>query len=52
VVVIDKSFDFGNQLVRNVAPKNAIDKTNGSLDMAMNYIKHAELFIGLGSGLA
>ena len=53
VVCIDKSSNYGNGECFNKIPKNAIDDTgNKPLERRIQYLEHADFYIGLGSGLS
>ena len=50
-VVVEKDEMFGNFPFYNGFPKKAVKKWGVSLEDTVNYIQHAEFFIGLSSGL-
>ena len=53
VVCIDKSSNFGNRECFNKIPKNAIDDTGDKpIERRIQYLEHADFYIGLGSGLS
>lgn len=53
VICIDKEFAFGRDLVWNHIPNGAEDQTGPrSLTERARWLKHAEFFVGLSSGLA
>ncbi|CAI3954317.1 ADP-heptose:LPS heptosyltransferase (RfaF) (PDB:1PSW) [Commensalibacter communis] len=53
VICIDKEAVFGRDLVWNYIPNGAEDQTgNRSLAERARWLKHAEFFVGLSSGLA
>ncbi|MDI2113017.1 autotransporter strand-loop-strand O-heptosyltransferase [Commensalibacter nepenthis] len=53
VICIDKEVAFGRDLVWNHIPNGAEDQTgNRSLTERARWLKHAEFFVGLSSGLA
>tara|TARA_R110001592_G_scaffold9061_1_gene48706 strand:+ start:1850 stop:3859 length:2010 start_codon:yes stop_codon:yes gene_type:complete len=51
-VVTEKNSEFGNYPDINVLPKNCLSIVGKPLEEVVNYIQHAEFFIGLSSGLA
>ena len=51
-VSIDKNLEFGSQTNRNRLPDNCVKAIGFPLDKAINYLEHAELFVGLSSGLS
>tara|TARA_R110000744_G_scaffold158687_1_gene274681 strand:+ start:150 stop:2192 length:2043 start_codon:yes stop_codon:yes gene_type:complete len=50
-VVVEKDEMFGSPPFYNGLPKKAVKKWGVSLEDTINYIQHAEFFIGLSSGL-
>jgi len=42
----------GKAYMGNQAPENIIQLPAGSLDKVINYLRHAKMFIGIGSGLS
>lgn len=53
VVCIDKSSSFGKGECFNIIPKNAINDTgNKPIERRIQYLEHADFYIGLGSGLS
>ena len=51
-VCIDQYKLFGVKGKMNEVPKIAMKKLNNSIEVSMNYIYHAEFFIGISSGLS
>jgi autotransporter strand-loop-strand O-heptosyltransferase len=50
-VVVEKDFSFGIIGYMNEVPSKAVKKIGMSFGEVLNYIQHAEMFIGLSSGL-
>jgi autotransporter strand-loop-strand O-heptosyltransferase len=50
-VVVEKDFSFGIIGHMNEVPNKAVKKIGMSFSEVLNYIQHAEMFIGLSSGL-
>jgi autotransporter strand-loop-strand O-heptosyltransferase len=51
-VVVEKDFSFGIPGYMNQLPSKAVKKIGMSFGEVLNYIQHAEMFIGLSSGLS
>ena len=51
-VTIEKSELFGNYPYLNTVPSKANNKLDVSLEDSVNYLQHADFFIGLSSGLS
>lgn len=51
-VCIDQYESFGTRVKWNFVPKSAVKRLDNSIEDAMNYIYHAEFFMGVSSGLA
>jgi autotransporter strand-loop-strand O-heptosyltransferase len=51
-LTIEKSELFGNPPYLNSLPSKANNKLNVSLEDSVNYLQHADFFIGLSSGLS
>jgi len=51
-VCVDQHESFGIVEKMNEVPKNSVRKLNNSIEVTMNYIHHAEFFIGVSSGLS
>jgi autotransporter strand-loop-strand O-heptosyltransferase len=51
-VCIDQHELFGIKEKMNEVPKSSVRKLDNPIEVAMNYIHHAEFFIGISSGLS
>lgn len=51
-VCVDQNDSYGIPGNWNYVPKSAVKKLNNSIEDTMNYIYHAEFFMGISSGLA